>query len=95
MNSSDHEAYTRGLRADKEANAFVAKREAQREAAGEPRSAQVIWQESERRYDASRLATVRALWCEYHREMADRHRHTLAHLVDYHEAEAARYEQAS
>jgi len=84
-----------GEHVEAELNGFVSKRHEQREAAGEPKSAQVIWQESERRYDASRLATMRAAWCEYHYEMADRHRRTLAALVSRHEAEAARYEQAS
>ncbi len=91
----DHEQYVRGIRADKEANTFIAKREAQREAAGEPRSAQAIWRESERHYDAAKLATARALWCEYHRGQAERHRATLAHLVDYHERRAQHYEAAS
>ncbi len=89
------QAYAKGIRADKEANTFIAKREAQREAAGEPSSAQAIWEQSSQRYDASRRATMLAAWCEYHREMADRHRHTLAHLVDYHERRAEHFEAAS
>ncbi len=91
----DHEQYVRGIRADKEANTFIAKREAQREAAGEPRSAQAIWRESERHYDAARLGRMRAAWCEYHRGQAERHRAALGALVDYHERRAEHLEAAS
>ncbi len=89
------EQYAKGLRADSETTAFINKKHSQREAAGEPKSAQLIWRESEGRYDAARLARMRAAWAVFHYEMADRHRHTLAALVSRHEAEAARYEQAS
>ncbi len=41
----DHEQYVRGLGVDKELGQFVAKAHKQREAAGEPRSAQAIWRE--------------------------------------------------
>lgn len=38
---------------------------------------------------------VEVAWAEVHYEMAARHKATLAALVSRHEAEAARYEQAS
>ncbi len=68
------EQYAKGLRADNEANTFIAKRHEQRERAGEPKSAQAIWRESEGRYDARRREENRTAWCEYHQEQAERHR---------------------
>ena len=89
------QAYAKGIRADNEANAFIAKRDAQRKQTEGKRPVEVAWAESTGRYDAARLARMRAAWADYHRTMADRHRATLAALVSRHEAEAARYEQAS
>ena len=84
-----------GEHVEAELNGFVSKRHEQREAAGEPRSAQAIWRESERHYDAARLGRMRAAWCEYHRGQAERHRAALGALVDYHERRAEHFEAVS
>jgi hypothetical protein len=94
LNPSDGEV-SRGEHVEAELRAHVAKAHERREAAGEPRSAQMLWEQSSQHYDAARLATMRAAWAEFHYEMADRHRATLGLLVEYHLRRAEYFEAAS
>ncbi len=89
------QAYAKGIRADNEANAFIAKRDAQRKQTEGKRPVEVAWAESTGRYDAARLARMRAAWARYHTEQAARHTRTLGALVDYHETQAERFGAAS
>jgi len=46
----------------------------------------------QRAQDAIRDAETRSAWAEWHRAQAERHRATLAALIDHHEAAADRLE---
>ena len=50
-----------------------------------------LWQESVRRYKASRREEMRAAWCEHHQEQAARLRTVLEGLASRHEEQAERY----
>ncbi len=52
---------------------------------GEDRPEEVMYAESVRRYNAVLESARREAWCDYHRAQAQRHRRTLAALIDEHE----------
>ena len=80
--------HARGEKVEAEIDAFVLKRDAERRRTEGERAAEEIWMESERRYDARRVAGNRAAWREYHRDQAELHRRNLVALVAQHEAAA-------
>jgi len=47
-----------------------------------------LWVESTRRHNRAREAELKAAWCEYHQEQAERHRATLEALAAHHEQRA-------
>jgi len=60
--------------------------DARAEKNGEPeRPVEVMYAESVRRYNAVLESARREAWCDYHRAQAQRHRRTLAALIDEHE----------
>ena len=82
-----------GETVESELDRLIERRHDRRVAEEGERPAEEIWMESERRYDARRLAENRAAWREYHRGQAERHRAVLEALVSRHEAEAEKYEK--
>lgn len=82
---------TRSELVEAELDRLVEKRHDLRVAEEGERPAEAIWAESERAYDARRLAENRAAWLDYHEGQAARHRGVLEALVAYHEAEAIKY----
>lgn len=86
----DHRAYLAGLGVDADNALHIHRADQKRQARGEPRSAQVIWEESARRWEHAQRAEAIAIRTRYHRGQAARLRATLGSLVAHHEAE--RYE---
>lgn len=80
----------RGEAVEDELTRLVERRHERRVTGEGERPAEAAWAESERRHSALRSDALRAEWCEYHREQAERHRRNLAALVDHHEAAAER-----
>ena len=79
-----------GDRADAQIETFISRRHEQRVKTEGERAEEEAWMESERRLKVSRDAALRAEWCEYHRDQAERHRRNLAALVARHEAAVER-----
>jgi len=52
------------------------------------RAEEEAWRESTRRANAVREAELKAAWCEFHQEQAERHRATLEALAAHHEQRA-------
>ena len=82
----------RGEAVEDELTRLVERRHGRRVTDEGERPNEEAWAESERRHSALRRDALRAEWCEYHREQAERHRRNLSALVDHHEAQAARLE---
>jgi len=72
-------------RANAEVDAFIDKRAKQRQVT---HVREELWKVSVRDFRIKRDAEMRELWCEYHREQAERHRRTLEGLVEFHEERA-------
>jgi hypothetical protein len=84
--------HAQGEKVELELDRLVERRHDRRVADEGERPAEEIWMESERAYDARRLAENRAAWRnKYHRGQAERHRGVLEALVAYHEAEAEKH----
>jgi hypothetical protein len=77
-----------GERAEKEIDAFIARRHAQKR--GSEDLEEKKWEESEARQEAARAAHLRKEWSEYHNHQAERHRATLKALIAHHEGQAER-----
>lgn len=82
---------TSGERAEKDLDAFIAKRDKARRQTEAEHAREELWQESVRRHDASRDAHLREEWHEYHLGHAERLRANLEALAAYHAAEAQKY----
>lgn len=89
----DHDDFLRGESVEAENDVFIAKRHAQREAAGEPEGAAALWAESAQRYEAARKAAALRVRREYHVGQARRLRGVLGSLVAHHEREAERFDR--
>ena len=76
-----------GERAEVELDAFIERRSRKDPAADEREE---IWKASVRAYNARRSDEMRAAWCEYHKDQAERHRRTLEGLIARHEEQAKR-----
>ena len=66
--------------------AFIEKRAALED----PEAKEELWVRSVERYTARRREEMRAAWCEYHQDQAERHRRTLEGLIARHEEQAKR-----
>ena len=55
------------------------------------RTAEEMWQESERKYAERRREEMRTAWCEHHQGQAARLRAVLEALIARHEEQAERY----
>ena len=66
--------------------AFIEKRAALED----PEAKEELWVRSVERYNARRSDEMRAAWCEYHQDQAERHRRTLEGLIARHEEQAKR-----
>ena len=55
-----------------------------------PEAKEELWVRSVERYTARRREEMRAAWCEYHQDQAERHRRTLEGLIARHEEQAKR-----
>jgi len=76
---------------DKEINAFIERRHAEREKREGERAEKEAWKESARRAEAARRDENRAAWCAHHADQAERLRASLAELVAYREREAEKH----
>jgi hypothetical protein len=75
---------SRGELVEKELDAMIARRSRH----NPEREREEMYMESVRRYNARRQEANRAEWAAYHRQQAERHRHTLERLIAVHEARA-------
>ena len=74
---------------ERELDRLIEKRHDRRASEECHRPSEELWQASVERYNAERERRLRAAWCSYHRDQADRHRRTLAVLIARHEEAAA------
>ncbi len=74
---------------ERELDKLIEKRHDQRATEEGHRPSEELWQASVERYNAERESKLRAAWCSYHQDQADRHRRTLAALIARHEEAAA------
>jgi len=54
----------------------------------DPDEKEELWKASVRAHNAGRREEMRAAWCDYHRDLAGRHRAVLEALIAHHEAMA-------
>jgi hypothetical protein len=71
---------------EKELNRMIVKRPRKGEADTDER--EDLWMESVRRYQERESRERRAEWYGWHCDQAERHRRTLAALIEHHEGEA-------
>ncbi len=82
---------TSGERAEKDLDAFIARRDTARRRTEGERAGEAAWRESERRTEARRDAKLREEWACYHAEQAARHRANLEALTAYHTEQSRKY----
>ncbi len=75
---------------ERELDRLIEKRHDQRATEEGHRPSEELWQASVERYNTERKRKLRAAWCSYHQDQADRHRRTLAALIARHEEAAAK-----
>ena len=75
---------------ERELDRLVERRHDQRATEEGHKPSEALWQASVERYNSERERKLRAAWCGYHQDQADRHRRTLEALIARHEEAAAR-----
>ena len=79
---------SKGEVVEAELDAFISRHDKMRRIKEGERAEEEAWRESTRRANAVREAELKAAWCEFHQEQAERHRATLEALAAHHEQRA-------